>query len=407
MRKGLLPCFAMALLAGSVAASTPVGPGDVSGCWMMPGSPYRVQGDLRVPDCHTLTIDAGVEVLFEGPYSIYVDGALVAWGAEGDSVRFAPADRRSEWGHLEFDANSSDGSFLTYCVFERGNASQLQAPFRTNGGAIWTQTNFVLEISHCRISDCRAQHGGGLYIADQAIVDDCLIERCRAENINAGGGGVYASRDATLSGTDFIGNYSEFLGGGLYAVSLNGDVIGCRFVENYVERGHGGGMSVQGSMGEVRGCLFQGNDTDDESYSDGGAIQFWGCYSGSFHNNTLVDNHATHGSGIAYGNSAVTVDRCIIAFNDGEATWEIEGAPSTISYDRNCSYGNTVSDDLMGTATNTVNEHPLFCDYGGGYFWLCSDSPCLDEDIGAYPAGCGPCWPAAESSTWSKVKAIF
>ncbi len=64
------------------ARGTPVS-GPLEGVWDMAGSPYTVEGDVFVV-ASGLTIDPGVQVLFDGPYAIYAQAPL-----RGDFVTFA------------------------------------------------------------------------------------------------------------------------------------------------------------------------------------------------------------------------------------------------------------------------------------------------------------------------------
>ena len=63
--------------------------GDVSGLtWTAAGSPYVVTGDIYVNGGSSLTIESGVDVRFYGDYYLYLNGALIAQGAENDSIYF-------------------------------------------------------------------------------------------------------------------------------------------------------------------------------------------------------------------------------------------------------------------------------------------------------------------------------
>jgi hypothetical protein len=61
-------------LPTTVAASTTVIGGDVSGMWTAAGSPYLIDGDITVPAGQTLTIEPGVEVILQSAYKLVVNG---------------------------------------------------------------------------------------------------------------------------------------------------------------------------------------------------------------------------------------------------------------------------------------------------------------------------------------------
>jgi hypothetical protein len=56
------------------AAATTIPAGDVSGTWTATNSPYLIDGDITVPAGQTLTIDPGVEVLFQSAYKLTEHG---------------------------------------------------------------------------------------------------------------------------------------------------------------------------------------------------------------------------------------------------------------------------------------------------------------------------------------------
>ncbi len=97
IRLTFFPCIAclilhLLLLSVPVLAETIVS-GEVSGVWDTDGSPYLVTDTLIVPEGETLSIQAGVLVLFLNQsdtvnYPLYVGGSLSAMGQEADSIRF-------------------------------------------------------------------------------------------------------------------------------------------------------------------------------------------------------------------------------------------------------------------------------------------------------------------------------
>jgi GH18 family chitinase len=73
-------------------AGTTVAAGDVSGHWTLAGSPYRITGDIRIPNGSTLTIDPGVKVEFQGPFKLQCYGGLHAVGTPTQRIRFTTTD---------------------------------------------------------------------------------------------------------------------------------------------------------------------------------------------------------------------------------------------------------------------------------------------------------------------------
>jgi parallel beta-helix repeat protein len=100
---------------------------DVSGSissdttWTLASSPYFVVGNITVENGVNLTIDPGVEVRFDGYYSIYVEGDLFAVGNGTDRIIFtsnkstpAPED----WNTIQI--NSTGWASLRYCDISYG-----------------------------------------------------------------------------------------------------------------------------------------------------------------------------------------------------------------------------------------------------------------------------------------------
>jgi len=101
--------------------------------WTTTDSPVTITGNVRVAEDAALTIDPGVEVVFQSSpdvsegFSIRIDGTLVARGSESQPIVFTAADRSIPWGAIKFHDTSRDwdpaasaGSVMSYCVLEYG-----------------------------------------------------------------------------------------------------------------------------------------------------------------------------------------------------------------------------------------------------------------------------------------------
>ncbi|HEX7342770.1 MAG TPA: right-handed parallel beta-helix repeat-containing protein, partial [bacterium] len=125
--------------------------------WPASGSPYRVQGTITLPEDGFLTIEPGVEVLFEGNYQFVIEGRLVASGTGVDSILFTATNSLEGWGGLRF-LNAQVYSRLDYCRFELGWA---QGNWPENcGGAIYLYGS-IQAITHCSFVNNRAVYNGG------------------------------------------------------------------------------------------------------------------------------------------------------------------------------------------------------------------------------------------------------
>lgn len=60
--------------------------------WTLAGSPYRINGNILVRMGSTLTIDPGVQVIFQGQYSLRLFGGIYAVGTSGSHIAFTTTD---------------------------------------------------------------------------------------------------------------------------------------------------------------------------------------------------------------------------------------------------------------------------------------------------------------------------
>ncbi len=125
------------LLPIVVSAATDITTYSVSGHWTLAGSPYRIHNDIAIDAGTTLVIDPGVEVVFLGYYSLYIDGGLLAAGNAGQRIRFHVQDTTGfsntattagAWKGMYVPPYTNDSCSFKYCdLSDVKNSSALVA----------------------------------------------------------------------------------------------------------------------------------------------------------------------------------------------------------------------------------------------------------------------------------------
>ena len=101
--------------------------GSVSGVWDLANSPYNIVGHTNVESGTNLTIDPGVEVVFEGNYFLTISGTLICTGTEENLISFY-GEGDAKQGSIEIMNSEVEHSF-SYCKFE--NLKGLEGFFET------------------------------------------------------------------------------------------------------------------------------------------------------------------------------------------------------------------------------------------------------------------------------------
>jgi hypothetical protein len=225
----LIAFFLPALFPASMKSQTVIPGGFVYGTWALSGSPYLVEGDIELPSVGTLTIDAGVDVIFQGHYKFIVSGILHAVGTETDSVTFTAADTAEGWHSLRFH-DAPDTCRLTYCVIKHA-VSYGYYPSETGGGIYIENSSPYIE--HCAITSNQAARGGGIY--------------SRYSN-------------PTIRYCDIVNNVVTYgTAAAMYAYQSNPVIENCLISENSVTYGSNSGFSWEYCSGTISECQLCSN----------------------------------------------------------------------------------------------------------------------------------------------------
>ncbi|UCF66919.1 MAG: right-handed parallel beta-helix repeat-containing protein [Acidobacteriota bacterium] len=298
--------------------------GEVAGRWDASRSPYRVQGDITVPAGQTLTIEPGVEIFFESWYSLSVSGTLDAVGTAADPILFTTVDPDTHWLGVRF-IGAPDGSRLTHCIIERGQATGA-APLDGGGGLYIEGSDPV--IRHCTLRNNFAKRSGGaIHLEDSsATLSNNLIVN---NSVGAGAGSAFG-------GAIYMRNSSPTLTGNTIrenSVSVSGSYS--------TPSGLGGAIYARSSDPKLKYNVITDNVASGHLNSNvrGGAIYF---YYGSpeLIGNTISDNRADNGPGVyqiaeggaLYGYYANPVIVNTIVWNNlPEEIWIKSGGPPNLT----------------------------------------------------------------------------
>lgn len=335
--------------------------GNVSGTWTKKSSPYLIKGEITIPDGETLTIEPGVEVIFEGHYKFNVQGRLLAIGTEKVTVTFTAKDKETGWHGIRFENTpaSNDSSKIIYCKLEFGKAnSGIQVKERW-GGAICATID-ILKISHCLFRNNMTYH----------------------PNWNESGGGAIA-----LTGSPVI-EYCEFCynesvwGSALLIFNSN---ISPLIRNNYFHHNNGHGTINIGSRGGSKTSPVLINNIIANNHSNGHGVIHFSNGGGEtvFINNTIVNNTCDGDGGAIFTNYETAKPLFIntIIYGNKPAQVRLEMASelhflnSIIEGGRDKFSGQS----FTGTYQNSIEVDPQFANETQNEFRLKDGSPFISS----------------------------
>ncbi len=347
------------------AQETIVQPGNVSGVWTAAESPYLIQGNIRLPEGESLTIEPGAEVQFTGPYFLRILGDFNASGSDADSVRFSWSSGQINFSGINLDSLSaqSDTARFNRCVFTSMNAGRIRiwnvdkvvienSRFHANSGHA-SGLVFISNSTNVRIignrfennaASASSTYGGALYIADaspdiigntfknnsatfaggalsiwrQNIPVTPLIKNNLFEGNSAPTAGAIDIKSNVvphIESNQFINNTASVSGGAIWQSSIAAGTV--TYVNNVFSGNttnqRGGAIRSINSLCSFDGDIFEGNATTNFS---GGAIHFNNNNTVTLTNCRFSGNSANNGGAIAFEDDGTfTLDRCTINNN--------------------------------------------------------------------------------------------
>ncbi|MCD4730030.1 MAG: right-handed parallel beta-helix repeat-containing protein, partial [Bacteroidales bacterium] len=317
----------------SIIAQTTIPGGDVSGTWTSAGSPYEINGNITLQSGQTLTIEHGVNVVFQDEYSFTVYGNLQANGIESDSIRFTVQDTTgfasgsyTGWNGLYFYWGSlSNNSSLEYCIveFSKGNGINTEdvAASLINDCSIRNNTgngvyiSMFSSISITRSEFLKNRNNGIVIYEAWANLNNINVNNNDARGLHCSNYDEQYSFDVSINN----GNISQNQDGGLFmdGAHVTMDSI---IIEQNSTPGSGAGIKCIDSQ-DLSSSLTMTNSSiiNNTSTAEGGGLLIQGSalYQASCNlHKVLIDNNFAYGGGgISCGRSNIVLDSVTISHN--------------------------------------------------------------------------------------------
>jgi hypothetical protein len=274
---------------GIVNARTEIPAGNVSGTWTKTNSPYRINGEVIIPDGNTLNIEPGVQIIFTGHYKFIVQGRIMAVGTREDTITFTAQDPETGWQGLRFNKppSTNDTSKVIYCKLQFGNATKSGAQ---NGGAIYAESINKLIIAHCLITQNRTSGnlysgGGGLFISKcSPVIENNIISNNKAAGGHGGGISMISGSNPIFRNNIICKNHATG-GGAIVSLQSNPVFINNTIVQNFADltgeaTGHGGAACIVECSPRFINTIIFGNNAamgKQFHFQSGGQASFSNC----------------------------------------------------------------------------------------------------------------------------------
>ena len=183
--------------------------GSITDDFTLAASPYAITGDATIPAGESIIAEPGVQVLFDGFFTLTVEGVLRAVGTPTNYVLFASTagNRLNERGNYKgiVFSNSSENSLLEFC--------------RVEDGALYiTGTEDVRGAIHCNGASpvirksILVQNGYNAVCADSGaapLIDGCTITGNAFSGISCDNGSKPLIRNSIIVTNDDYGCFAE------------------------------------------------------------------------------------------------------------------------------------------------------------------------------------------------------
>jgi hypothetical protein len=373
---------------------TTVTTANLNSTWTTANSPYIVNTNIVATN---LTIQPGVTILINGPYSLTVTGFLQAAGTSINPISFMPTSQATGWNGVELSSGSVGNMtnciltgcinhavqvdtnatlILQGCIFTNnilalgGGGPPSGGPALYNYGSVFAYDS-VFSYNLLYPPSVGNGWGGAVYSSGIFMAERCCFANNKISGYGgdsngpsarggalcqAGGTGILD--DCIFDSNGLIHNSGDwgalgYGGGAIYINSGTLAAIRCRFTGNYnYGEGMSGAVILNDATNYLTNCIFAFNNAGSSSIGviEGGSGEVMNC--------TIVNN-----SVIGVNNFVGDVHNSVI-YNNTPA--QVNGSP------------NLFYSDIQGGAVGigNINADPLFLDVTN--FLLADNSPAID-----------------------------
>jgi parallel beta-helix repeat protein len=338
------------------------GPITLDTTWYLADSPYIVTGDVTVESSATLTIEPGVEVKFDGVYSIIIDGKLIANGTSMNKIKFISNQTTPTKGDWYTIRLRTDYNIIDYAEIEYATYGIFMTFFGTHNTVSNTTVKYckfdgiyITNSDNNLISNCTSSYndrfGITIYESYRTHVDNCTIQYNNYFGINLNASTFTEIYDTNIS-------YNDGKGILFYSNSHNTTISGCQIDwNNHI------GIDLSGtSDNDIINTTVIGNN--------GVGIDFGGVTKYQWIENCTVMNNNETGIDLR-GSSNSDIVGCNVSKNKGKGGIYSASPVSCININKTEVWNNLAGNgiDLNGTNWVNITDSKFIANVGNGIFF--------------------------------------